>query len=214
METLVLLSGGLDSAVLLAHEAALARVASALRERGTRVGAGGTRGAGAVARSRRSWTGAWRRSPALEFGMRDVYSPSHWAIRGTPPAYDTPDEDVYLAGRNLVLLTKAGVGRRVAEGRPHRARPARRKPVSRCHAGVLPGDGASALARAESPRGDRHAVHRDGQRGRHQDRRDAWRAPRAHAVVHESRGGRIRCRSTAGCAASVASGATRSRRPV
>ena len=26
-----------------------------------------------------------------------------------PPAYDTPDEDVYLTGRNLVLLTKAGV---------------------------------------------------------------------------------------------------------
>jgi 7-cyano-7-deazaguanine synthase len=45
----------------------------------------------------------------VEFNMRDVYSPNHWAIRGTPPAYDTPDEDVYLAGRNLVLLTKAGV---------------------------------------------------------------------------------------------------------
>jgi 7-cyano-7-deazaguanine synthase len=45
----------------------------------------------------------------VEFTMRDVYAPSHWAIRGTPPAYDTPDEDVYLTGRNLVLLTKAGV---------------------------------------------------------------------------------------------------------
>jgi 7-cyano-7-deazaguanine synthase len=45
----------------------------------------------------------------LAFDMRDVYPPTHWAIRGTPPAYDTPDEDVYLAGRNLVLLTKAGV---------------------------------------------------------------------------------------------------------
>jgi 7-cyano-7-deazaguanine synthase len=41
--------------------------------------------------------------------MRDVYPPSHWAIRGVPPAYDTPDEDVYLTGRNLVLLAKAGV---------------------------------------------------------------------------------------------------------
>jgi 7-cyano-7-deazaguanine synthase len=41
--------------------------------------------------------------------MRDVYADTHWAIRGTPPAYDTPDEDVYLTGRNLVLLTKAGV---------------------------------------------------------------------------------------------------------
>jgi len=45
----------------------------------------------------------------VEFTMRDVYPPSHWAIRGVPPAYDTPDEDVYLTGRNLVLLTKAGV---------------------------------------------------------------------------------------------------------
>jgi 7-cyano-7-deazaguanine synthase len=45
----------------------------------------------------------------VSFTMRDVYSPAHWAIRGVPPAYDTPDEDVYLAGRNLVLLTKAGV---------------------------------------------------------------------------------------------------------
>src|SRR5690606_1484690 len=50
----------------------------------------------------------------VEFTLRDVYSPGHWAIRGTPPDYDTPDEDVYLAGRNLVLLSKAGV---VAAGR-------------------------------------------------------------------------------------------------
>jgi 7-cyano-7-deazaguanine synthase len=41
--------------------------------------------------------------------MRDVYPPTHWAIRGVPPAYDTPDEDVYLSGRNLALLAKAGV---------------------------------------------------------------------------------------------------------
>ena len=45
----------------------------------------------------------------VEFTMRDVYPPTHWAIRGVPPAYDTPDQDVYLTGRNLVLLTKAGV---------------------------------------------------------------------------------------------------------
>ena len=44
----------------------------------------------------------------LRFTMEDVYPPTHWAIRGTPPAYDTPDEDVYLTGRNLVLLSKAG----------------------------------------------------------------------------------------------------------
>ena len=26
-----------------------------------------------------------------------------------PPAFDTPDEDVYLTGRNIILLTKAGI---------------------------------------------------------------------------------------------------------
>jgi 7-cyano-7-deazaguanine synthase len=40
--------------------------------------------------------------------MEDVYPPTHWAIVGTPPAYDTPDEDVYLTGRNVVLLAKGG----------------------------------------------------------------------------------------------------------
>jgi len=43
----------------------------------------------------------------LQFDMRDIYPPSHWAIQGKPPAFDTPDEDVYLVGRNVVLLTKA-----------------------------------------------------------------------------------------------------------
>jgi 7-cyano-7-deazaguanine synthase len=41
--------------------------------------------------------------------MRDVYPSTHWAIEGRPPAYHTPDEDVYLHGRNIVLLGKAGV---------------------------------------------------------------------------------------------------------
>ena len=108
MTSLVLLSGGLDSAVLVASEARQAQVHPVY----VRVGL--------------AWEAAEQRmlerllsSPAfrdnvanllvLEFNMRDVYPSTHWAIRGTPPAYDTPDEDVYLAGRNLVLLTKAGV---------------------------------------------------------------------------------------------------------
>ena len=45
----------------------------------------------------------------LAVDMHDVYPPSHWAIRGESPAYDTPDSDVYLVGRNAVLLAKAGV---------------------------------------------------------------------------------------------------------
>jgi 7-cyano-7-deazaguanine synthase len=59
------------------------------------------------------------RAPALTSGvaplatltvdMRDVYPDTHWAVTGRPPAYDTPDEDVYLDGRNIVLLSKAAV---------------------------------------------------------------------------------------------------------
>jgi 7-cyano-7-deazaguanine synthase len=45
----------------------------------------------------------------LRFDMRDIYPATHWAIRGEPPGFDTPDEDVYLEGRNIVLLTKAAV---------------------------------------------------------------------------------------------------------
>lgn len=45
----------------------------------------------------------------LALDMRDVYPPTHWALTGEAPAYDTPDEDVYLEGRNIVLLSKAAV---------------------------------------------------------------------------------------------------------
>jgi len=46
---------------------------------------------------------------SLSFDMRDVYPPTHWAVRGEPPAYDTPDEDVYIEGRNITLLSKASI---------------------------------------------------------------------------------------------------------
>ena len=45
----------------------------------------------------------------LHADMRDVYPATHWAVRGAAPAYDTPDEDVYIEGRNIVLLAKASV---------------------------------------------------------------------------------------------------------
>ncbi len=114
----MLISGGLDSAVLLAHEA-------------HHEGHEGHEGKGADMHpvyvsvglawesAERAMLGRLLQAPifagrlaplsSVEFTMRDVYAPTHWAIRGTPPAYDTPDEDVYLTGRNLVLLTKAGV---------------------------------------------------------------------------------------------------------
>ena len=46
---------------------------------------------------------------SLAVDMRDVYASSHWAVEGRPPAYHTPDEDVYLPGRNVILLSKAAV---------------------------------------------------------------------------------------------------------
>ena len=45
----------------------------------------------------------------LNVNMHDVYAATHWAMTGQAPGYHTPDEDVYLPGRNIVLLGKAGV---------------------------------------------------------------------------------------------------------
>ena len=103
----MLLSGGLDSAVLLADEAQHARVHPVY----VSVGLAWESGERAMLRRLLAAAVFAGTAPlvALDVTMRDVYAPSHWAIRGKPPGYDTPDEDVYLSGRNLVLLTKAGV---------------------------------------------------------------------------------------------------------
>lgn len=45
----------------------------------------------------------------LDVDMRDVYPATHWAVRGEAPGFDTPDEDVYIEGRNVVLLAKVAV---------------------------------------------------------------------------------------------------------
>jgi 7-cyano-7-deazaguanine synthase len=45
----------------------------------------------------------------LGVDMRDVYPASHWAVRGEAPRFESPDADVYLEGRNVVLLSKAAV---------------------------------------------------------------------------------------------------------
>src|SRR5580765_6944397 len=104
----VLLSGGLDSAVLLVDEASRAEVqpiyvsVGLAWEHAERLGVDAL-----LAGLGRS--GRVKPLVALSVDMRDVYSASHWALTGRPPAYHTPDEDVYLPGRNVVLLGKAGV---------------------------------------------------------------------------------------------------------
>ena len=105
--TAVLLSGGLDSAVLAAYEARQSPVHPIYVSTGL------------------AWEGqeleALERlltAPAflsltplarLAFTVRDLYPSTHWALRGEPPSFDTPDEDVYLTGRNIILLSKASI---------------------------------------------------------------------------------------------------------
>ena len=105
--TAVLFSSGLDSAVLAAAEARSRTVCPVYVSAGLAwereelaaverlLGSPAFRGLAPLAR--------------LTFTVTDLYPPTHWALRGTPPAFDTPDEDVYLTGRNIVLLSKAGI---------------------------------------------------------------------------------------------------------
>ena len=106
--TAVLFSAGLDSAVLLAHSSQSSRVQPIYIQAGL------------------AWEGqelerAEQLLAAMPFpdrllplvtltvDMRDVYPADHWAVRGHAPAFDSADEDVYLEGRNIVLLAKASV---------------------------------------------------------------------------------------------------------
>ena len=107
MEVAVLFSSGLDSAVLAASEARAATVHPvyvscglaweheefAIAERLLATPA--YRGVQPIAR--------------LTLTLADLYPANHWALTGMPPGFDTPDEDVYLTGRNLVLLSKAAI---------------------------------------------------------------------------------------------------------
>ena len=121
----------------------------------------------------------------LEFSMRDVYHGTHWAITGTPPAYDTPDEDVYLHGRNIALLSKAAVY-------------AASRKISRIVVAPLAGNpfpdatpqffAALNAAFSLGSRGanrDCRAVRTAAQGKRREARRPAGCAVRADALVHE-----------------------------
>jgi len=103
----VLFSAGLDSAVLAASEAR----ASTVHPIYVSCGLAWEQEELAIA-ERLLATPAYRGAQPiarLTFTVADLYPANHWALTGTPPAFDTPDEDVYLTGRNLALLTKAGV---------------------------------------------------------------------------------------------------------
>lgn len=105
--TAVLFSGGLDSAVLLADAAQHSPVVPLH----VSVGLAWEREEIATAQhllQRPAYRNV-RPLVRLSLDMRDVYPSSHWAVRGEAPAFDTPDEDVYLEGRNIVLLAKASV---------------------------------------------------------------------------------------------------------
>ena len=106
--TAVLYSGGLDSTVLVAVEARDGMV----RPMYVSVGLAWEAEESAMAeQALRALPGRTRVLPMQRLSMTaaDLLPAGHWALRGTPPAYDTPDEDVYLPGRNVLLLSKAAV---------------------------------------------------------------------------------------------------------
>jgi 7-cyano-7-deazaguanine synthase len=109
--TAVLLSGGLDSAVLAAEEAARDS-AGTIQPIYVSVGLAwedAERSMLSRLLAADPLRGRVRPLVSLSVDMRDVYAATHWAVQGKPPAYHTPDEDVYLPGRNVILLGKAGV---------------------------------------------------------------------------------------------------------
>ena len=106
--TAVLFSAGLDSAVLAADALARGRVQPIY------VSVGFAWEAEELAMAARlfacaPFTGRVEPLAMLSFDMRDVFPASHWAVKGEPPAFDTPDEDVYIHGRNVILASKAAV---------------------------------------------------------------------------------------------------------
>jgi 7-cyano-7-deazaguanine synthase len=111
MHTAVLMSGGLDSAVLVAQEA-LAPGADRVQPIYMSVGLAWEAAEQAAVRellAAAPLRGRTQPLVSLAVDMSDVYPANHWAMEGKPPGYHTPDEDVYLPGRNVILLGKAGV---------------------------------------------------------------------------------------------------------
>ena len=147
----VLCSAGLDSAVLVADVARSGPVLPLY------VSVGFAWERAEWARSR----GSWQRAPFEAASLPPLTLTVRHARRlpgvplghpGSPPAYDTPDEDVYIVGRNVVPADEgrhhrapiAGVSR-------HRDRTARGQPVSRRDARVLRRDGRALSLGLDHP---------------------------------------------------------------
>lgn len=109
MRSAVLCSGGLDSSVLLAEELARGREVTPLHVRSGFAWEEAEARTLARLLARPPFQGRANPLVTLTADVRDVYDAGHWALTGTAPGYDTPDHAVYLAGRNLLLLTKAAV---------------------------------------------------------------------------------------------------------
>jgi len=109
----VLASGGVDSAALLVH---LARSYDRVHPIYIR---SGLRWEDAELASLSAFLEAVDRPniaaiTVLEEPVADVYGRDHWSIAGPlVPGRDSPDEAVFLTGRNLLLVTKAAVWCRV-----------------------------------------------------------------------------------------------------
>ena len=103
----VLFSSGLDSAVLAAAEARTSQVHPIYISAGLAWEREELAAVDRLAAAR--VFGDLKPVARLTFTVEDLYPPMHWALRGTPPAFDTPDQDVYLTGRNIILLSKAAI---------------------------------------------------------------------------------------------------------
>jgi 7-cyano-7-deazaguanine synthase len=104
----VLVSGGIDSAVVLAEAA----------QSGERVIPAYVRSGLIWEPAEMYWLGRFLETlprqglaplAMLELPVSDLYG-DHWSLTGqSPPDADSPDEAVYLPGRNILLLAKGGV---------------------------------------------------------------------------------------------------------
>jgi len=105
----VLWSGGLDSTVLLADELSAGRTVQPIH---VRCGlAWEPAEARTMARLLALPPLAGRSAPVLtvEVNARHIYPADHWAVAGHPPAFNSPDKDVYLEDRNRLLISHAAV---------------------------------------------------------------------------------------------------------